>query len=164
MTVHEQVLAAVQRMCADRNRFTFTLNDIVKALPAVNANTVRTQVGSYCCINAKQHHAHRQPYFRRVGFGEYELLPKYRAAPPRPAVRRASPLKAVIHAVISQSDSMYVAECLEVAVVTQGRTLDETLVNLREAIDLHLADEDSASSGIAAKPRLAVTYETALAG
>lgn len=164
MAVHEKVLAAVQRMCADRNRFTFTLNDVVKALPAVNANTVRTQVGSYCCVNAKQHHAHRQPYFRRVAFSEYELLPKYRVTAPRSAIRRASPLKEVIHAVISQSDGMYVAECLEVAVVTEGRTLDETLVNLREAIDLHLADEDSGSSGIAAKPRLAVTYETALAG
>jgi len=36
----------------------------------------------------------------------------------------------------------YVAECLNLAVVTQGRTLDETVQNLREAIQLHLEGED----------------------
>ena len=36
----------------------------------------------------------------------------------------------------------YVAECLGLAVVTQGKTLDETVQNLREAISLHLEGED----------------------
>ena len=36
----------------------------------------------------------------------------------------------------------YVAECLGLAVVTQGSTLDETVQNLREAILLHLEGED----------------------
>jgi predicted RNase H-like HicB family nuclease len=36
----------------------------------------------------------------------------------------------------------YVAECLNLAVVTRGRTLDETVQNLREAIQLHLEGED----------------------
>jgi len=36
----------------------------------------------------------------------------------------------------------YVAECLNLAVVTQGRTLDETVQNLREAIQLHMEGED----------------------
>ena len=31
-----------------------------------------------------------------------------------------------------------VAECLDLAVVTQGNSLDETVQNLREAIQLHL--------------------------
>jgi predicted RNase H-like HicB family nuclease len=35
----------------------------------------------------------------------------------------------------------YVAECLDVAVVTQGKTLDETAQNLREAILLHLGGD-----------------------
>ena len=39
-------------------------------------------------------------------------------------------------------ESGYVAECIELAVVTQGRTLDETVNNLREAIHLHL-DRDN---------------------
>ncbi len=53
-----------------------------------------------------------------------------------------------IHAVIFSSGEHYVANCLEVAVVTQGRTLDETLDNLREAISLHLEGEDLADFGL----------------
>ena len=39
-------------------------------------------------------------------------------------------------------ESGYVAECLNLAVVTQGQTLDETVQNLREAIHLHFEGED----------------------
>lgn len=39
-------------------------------------------------------------------------------------------------------ESGYVAECLNLAVVTQGETLDETVRNLREAIQLHLEGEE----------------------
>jgi predicted RNase H-like HicB family nuclease len=41
----------------------------------------------------------------------------------------------------------YVGECLDLAVVTQGKTLDETVQNLREAILLHLEGEDLAKVG-----------------
>lgn len=67
-----------------------------------------------------------------------------------------------IHAVIFSSDDYYVANCLEVAVVTQGRTLDETLDNLREAISLHLEDEDLADLGLDSNPILSVTLEMEL--
>ena len=53
----------------------------------------------------------------------------------------------------------YVAECLDLAVVTQGRTLDETVLNLREAIELHLEGEDLAEMGLAPKPPLLITLE-----
>ncbi len=36
----------------------------------------------------------------------------------------------------------YVAECINLAVVTQGQTVEETLQNLQEAILLHLEDEN----------------------
>ena len=52
------------------------------------------------------------------------------------------------------------AECLEVAVVTQGESLDETLHNLREAIGLFLADEDPAELGSVTNARVAVSFET----
>ena len=41
----------------------------------------------------------------------------------------------------------YVVECLDLAVVTLGKTLDETVQNLREAILLHLEGEDLAKVG-----------------
>lgn len=36
----------------------------------------------------------------------------------------------------------FVAECLEIPVVTQGATLDEVAANLREAVALHVEGED----------------------
>ena len=51
----------------------------------------------------------------------------------------------VINAVILDGDTLFVAECLEVAVVTQGKTLDETLRNLRDALKLHLDHDERAA-------------------
>ena len=48
-------------------------------------------------------------------------------------------MQAVIH---PGDESGHMAECIDLAVVTQGRTLDETVQNLREALQLHLEGED----------------------
>ncbi len=56
--------------------------------------------------------------------------------------------------------SGYVAECWEIAVVTQGATLDETVKNLREAVALHMEGENPADFGLAANPALLITMET----
>jgi predicted RNase H-like HicB family nuclease len=45
-------------------------------------------------------------------------------------------------------DSGYVAECLELPVVTQGATLDEVATNLNEAVSLHLSGEEADLSGV----------------
>jgi predicted RNase H-like HicB family nuclease len=65
----------------------------------------------------------------------------------------------MIHAVLQRDKDVYVAECLEVAVVTQGRTLDEVVSNLREAIALHLEGEEGVSLGLAGTKRLQVVGE-----
>lgn len=70
-----------------------------------------------------------------------------------------TPLADTIHAVARRSDRWFVAECLEIAVVTQGRSLDEVATNLQEAIDLHLEGTDPARLGLVPSPRLAITYE-----
>lgn len=50
-------------------------------------------------------------------------------------------LQQTIKAVIRPGDEAgYVAECVEIAVVTQGRTLDETVTHLQEATALHLEE------------------------
>jgi len=53
----------------------------------------------------------------------------------------------------------YVAECLNLSVVTQGKTLDETVQNLREAIQLHLEGEDLAEMGLVPNAPLIITLE-----
>ncbi len=65
-------------------------------------------------------------------------------------------IQAVIY---SGEESGYVAECLDLAVVTQGKTLDETVQNLRDAIQLHLEGEDLAEMGLAPNPPVLVTME-----
>ena len=69
-------------------------------------------------------------------------------------------LQHTIKAVIRPGEqSGYVAECLEIPVVTQGRTLDEVTQNLQEAVALHLEGEDLAALGLAASPTEVVTME-----
>ena len=69
-------------------------------------------------------------------------------------------LQHTIKAVIRHGEeSGYVAECVEVAVVTQGKTLDETVRNLQEAVELHLEGENLAEFGLAPNPTLVVTME-----
>lgn len=53
----------------------------------------------------------------------------------------------------------YVAECIEISVVTQGKTLDDVVMNLREAVSLHLEGENAAEFGLVDKPSLIITFE-----
>jgi len=65
-----------------------------------------------------------------------------------------------IQAVVYPGDEKgYVAECVDLAVVTQGDTLDETVQNLREAIQLHLEGEDLEELGLTPNPPVLVTFE-----
>lgn len=68
-------------------------------------------------------------------------------------------LQHTIKAVVRWGEARYVAECVEVPVVTQGATLDEVVANLREAVALHLDGEDLASLGLTPHPALLVTFE-----
>jgi predicted RNase H-like HicB family nuclease len=54
-----------------------------------------------------------------------------------------------IHAVIRRGEKYFVCECVEIPVVTQGKTLDEISANL----------EDIAALGIEAHPAISVTFE-----
>ena len=64
-----------------------------------------------------------------------------------------------IKAFVYKGDTHYIAECMEIAVVTQGKTLDETIANLEEAVSLHLEGEDPADFDLAPNPSLLVTME-----
>lgn len=69
-------------------------------------------------------------------------------------------LQHTIKAVIRPGEqSGFVAECLEIPVVTQGATLDEVSANLREAVALHLEGENIADMGLAPSPSIIVTFE-----
>jgi len=68
-------------------------------------------------------------------------------------------MRHTIKAFIHKGEKFYIAECLELAVVTQGKTLDETIANLRQAVALHLEGENPADFDLVPNPSLLVTLE-----
>ena len=44
-------------------------------------------------------------------------------------------------AAVTHEDDLYVAQCLEIDVASQGETIEEALANLREALELRLEDD-----------------------
>ena len=151
------------------------------ATAAIERPKVRTSPTAYQALKEhydqhpedKLNHPHKWDYFERVERGVYEVRSAYRRArrrcqasqstvrEPRAAYAASpsGPPAETIHAVARRNEAWFVAECLEVAVVTQGRSLDELATNLQEAIDLHLEGENPAALGLVASPRLAITYE-----
>src|ERR1019366_506389 len=68
-------------------------------------------------------------------------------------------MKKIIQVRIFKGERQYVAECLDLPVVTQAKTLDELAENLREAISLHLKGEDLAELDLAEDPSVLASFE-----
>jgi predicted RNase H-like HicB family nuclease len=68
-------------------------------------------------------------------------------------------MKRIIHFHIYKGDIYYVAEGVELPVVTQGKTLDELMTNLREAVDLQLEGERLSDFDLAPEPALLADIE-----
>ena len=101
----------------------------------------------------------------RVAAGAAKYTVARRRGEPRRRGRKAGAprgraLQRTVKAVVRAGEEFgWVAECVELPVVTQGATLDEVAANLREAVALHLEDEDLAALGLAPDPCLVVTLE-----
>src|SRR5687767_13852066 len=109
MAKHDEILDAAVRIAATRKNWTFTADEIVRALPHVNAGTVRTHVTSRCCVNAPKNHPHKWGYFKRVARGTYQVLPAHRPRKAASSVAREraavyglapTPARHTIHAVV----------------------------------------------------------------
>jgi predicted RNase H-like HicB family nuclease len=46
----------------------------------------------------------------------------------------------ILTAVLHKEEDMYVAECPEVGTVSQGKTIEEAVANLKEATELYLEE------------------------
>ncbi|NCO25251.1 type II toxin-antitoxin system HicB family antitoxin [Candidatus Parcubacteria bacterium] len=68
-------------------------------------------------------------------------------------------MKKIIQAHIYQGEKYYIAECFDLPVVTQGKTLDELISNLKEAIELQLEGENLANFDLAAEPSIMASIE-----
>ena len=179
MHVHEQVLAAANRIAGQRNDWTFTPEEVIRSLPALNQSSVRTDIVSRCCVNAPQNHLRKWDYFQRIRRGTYQIRSEYRATGMATTTgnrvrsrRSGSPgdtgapthvlRRDVIHAVVHADQDVFTAACLEIAAVTQGKTLDEVVRNLNEVIALYFEDENLATMGLSDHLRLQVIFEAPL--
>jgi predicted RNase H-like HicB family nuclease len=68
-------------------------------------------------------------------------------------------MKRIIQVHITKGDEYFVAECIDLPVVTQGKTLDELADNLREAISLQLEGENPADFGLVDAPSILASFE-----
>ena len=68
-------------------------------------------------------------------------------------------MKRIIQVHVSKGERYYVAECVDLPVVTQGKTLDELAENLNEAIALHLEGEDLSEYELDPQPSVLVSFE-----
>lgn len=68
-------------------------------------------------------------------------------------------MRRTIRVQVFKGEAQYVAECLDLPVVTQAPTLDELANNIREAVGLHLDGERPAELGFAEDPTILVTME-----
>ncbi len=49
-------------------------------------------------------------------------------------------MKQILSAVIHKEEDMYIAECPETRTVSQGKTIEEAVSNLKEATELYLEE------------------------
>ena len=68
-------------------------------------------------------------------------------------------MKGIIQFQISESEGGYVAEGINVPIVTQADTLDELSLNIREAVSLHFEGENMAEFGFSNTPSVLVNFE-----
>lgn len=68
-------------------------------------------------------------------------------------------MKNIIQVHISKGDKYYIADCIDLPVVTQGRTLDEVVSNFKEAVALHLAGENLTDYDLIPRPTIIANLE-----
>jgi len=71
-------------------------------------------------------------------------------------------VKNIIKAEIYFDGECYCARCLSIDVFTQGKTLDEAMENLREAVRLHLEEDELKEYTLSEKPTLLAMMEVGI--
>ena len=67
-----------------------------------------------------------------------------------------------LSAFIESEGKWYVATCPELDVVSQGKTLEEALANLQEAVQLYLESADPSEIQLPARPPFLTTLDIAV--
>jgi predicted RNase H-like HicB family nuclease len=81
----------------------------------------------YQTTDNKNFHHYLIPLYRKDLFSYFELVKK-----------TGDRMKKKFTAVINKEENWYVAHCVELDVVSQGKTIEEAQANLKEAVELYL--------------------------
>ncbi|OHA33796.1 MAG: hypothetical protein A2928_02995 [Candidatus Taylorbacteria bacterium RIFCSPLOWO2_01_FULL_45_15b] len=68
-------------------------------------------------------------------------------------------MKKIIQFQIIKGEKYYVAQGIDLPIVTQAKTLDELAKNINEATELHLRGENLSELGFSKSPSLLVNFE-----
>ena len=68
-------------------------------------------------------------------------------------------MKNIIQIHIYKGDKYYIAEGIDLPIVTQGKTLDELVKNVAEAVELQLEGENPAEFNLAPNPSVLMNLE-----
>jgi predicted RNase H-like HicB family nuclease len=68
-------------------------------------------------------------------------------------------MKKLIQFHIYKGENHYVAECTDLPIVTQAKTLDELTANIKEALDLHLEGENLEDFDLVPEPSVVANIE-----
>lgn len=60
---------------------------------------------------------------------------------------------------INKEGKWYVAKCLELGVVSQGKTIEKATKNLKEAVELYLEDNKEATKNISPTSSIITSFE-----
>ncbi len=72
-------------------------------------------------------------------------------------------MKHIIQFKIYKGENYYIGEGIDLPIVTQGKTLDEVVANIKEALELHLEGEDLSELDMAPHPSVLVNFELDIA-
>lgn len=61
--------------------------------------------------------------------------------------------------IITQEDKWYIARCIELGVVSQGKTIEEAQKNIKEAVELYLEDRPKNKKYLSKKTPIITTLE-----
>lgn len=84
-------------------------------------------------------------------------LPKVEIAP-----SVSLPTRSFVVVRAHREGDVFIASCEELGAFTQGKTLDELQRNVREAVDLSLADGENEEYGLPPSPAIWFVYEASL--
>ncbi len=68
-------------------------------------------------------------------------------------------MKNIIQFIVSNEDNIYTAEGLNIPIVTEGKTFEELMTNILDAVKLFFKEEDSASLGFGPMPSILTSFE-----